>query len=583
MEQAGHEIWLKDALVFFVAAGLIVPLLKALRMPSVLGYLLAGIVLGPQGISSVASEWMPFGVLTISEPEAAARLAELGVLFLLFLVGLELSFSKLWALRMSVFGTGSLQIGASTIVIGSVVYGLGLPVSAALIIGLALSLSSTAIVVQLLREQHRTTTPAGRVTLAVLLFQDVLVAPILIAIGLIATTANDQIATVIGAATIKAIVTLAGLLIASWLLLERLLRFVALIGGRDFLIGATLLVIIAASVLTASVGLSMALGAFVAGLLIGGTEFKHQIEVDFDPFKGLLLGLFFMTVGMSLEIRAIAGSLPLVGTGLCALLLIKFAMAAFACRVVTANAPVWLESAFLLAPAGEFAFVVISASLTAGLIPREQATIVTAIVGLSMTVTPLLAYLGRTVAQRLTDARVDQADSTSEMAGHVVIAGFGRVGQIVARILKEEGGQIVGLDVDPDHVAKATKEGWQVYLGDASRREILEHVGLARAAFVVITVDSASDAERIVTATKEIKADISILARARHADHAKALMLAGADFVIPDAVEAGLQLADRALQELGYNADSARDRIAADRDAEYRIGLNSNDGQSRQA
>ena len=292
MGHEGQELLIKDALVFLLAAGLVVPLLRALKLPAVVGFILAGLALGPSGFSAFSDRVPILEYVTISDHAAAAPFAELGVLFLLFLLGLELSFQKLWALKRTVFGAGTMQAVLSALVIGYGLTLIGLPPTEAVIIGLALALSSTAIVMQILVEQKRAARPVGRSALGVLLFQDILVAPILIFVGFTASRGESDLATVLLQASFNGFLALAIIFVIGRFLLRHLFRLAINAGGRDFLMAITLLTVVGASVITYNAGLSLALGAFLAGLLLGETEFKHQTEIDLEPFKGLLLGLF---------------------------------------------------------------------------------------------------------------------------------------------------------------------------------------------------------------------------------------------------------------------------------------------------
>lgn len=567
---AGQEVWLKDVIVFLVAAGLIVPLLRRWKMSAVLGFLLAGMALGPFGLGQFVPRLPVLEYITISEPETAAPFAELGVLFLLFLLGLELSFQKLWQLRRAVFGIGGLQAFVSAGLIAGAAWVAGLPPPAALTVGFALALSSTAIVMQVLAEERRTLQPVGRTSLAVLLFQDILVAPILILVGFLSRDSETGLLTAMLEALVQGTIAIAIIVLIGRFGLNRVFRYAAQ-GGRDFLMALLLLVVVGAAVLTAGAGLSLALGAFLAGLLLGETEFKHQAEVDLEPFKGLLLGLFFMTVGMGLDLQGVLRDLWVIAGGLLGLLLLKGVIAFFAVRLISGSRPVAIEAAFLLAPAGEFAFVIVAAAGGGALFDPEITTILTAMAALSMLFTPISGRLGRMLAERMgqPDPGVPGVAGLTAPEDHVVIAGFGRVGEAIARVLKTEEAEIVALDRRPGVVSRARKAGWQVYLGDASRPEILMRAGAQGASLFVVTVDDALSAEAMVRAVREVRRDALVLARAQDAHHAHRLSEAGADFIIPDAIEAGLQLAGRALEEYGLAPETVRDRIAAARDAEY--------------
>ena len=575
MTEPGHEILIKDAVVFLFAAGVVVPVFRYLKLPAVVGFMLSGIALGPYALGQLAHQYHFLEYFSISEPEAAAPFAELGVLFLLFLLGLEFSFEKLWGLRRAVFGAGGLQAGVSALAIGLIAWQVGLPAEAAIICGLALALSSTAIVMQLLIEQKQAAQPVGRAALAVLLFQDILVAPILIFVGFVNIEAGTNLTAVLLEALVNGVIAIVAIMIIGRFGLRRMFSLAAAAGGRDFLMALTLLTVVGAAAITATAGLSLALGAFLAGLLLGETEFKHQTEVDLEPFKGILLGLFFMTVGMGLDLPSILSQPWVILAGLGALLLLKLFIGFGALRLFAGKTPMSIEAAFLLAPAGEFAFVVIAAATAVGALAPEPGGMMAAIAGLSMLLIPTLGKVGTFIADRL---RAQEPAHTleedfSDLEGHVIIAGFGRVGHAVARILAAEEADVVALERSAVNVSRARNAGWRAYLGDAARQEILHSAGADGARLFVVTVDDVSAAEGMVRAFHKLRPEVPIIARARDHEHAQRLIDAGAKEVIPDAVESGLQMAGRTLHEFGYNDETIRDRLAAERDEEYhRIG-----------
>ena len=533
--------------------------------------MLSGIALGPYALGQLAHQYHFLEYFSISEPEAAAPFAELGVLFLLFLLGLEFSFEKLWGLRRAVFGAGGLQAGISALAIGLIAWQVGLPAEAAIICGLALALSSTAIVMQLLIEQKQAAQPVGRAALAVLLFQDILVAPILIFVGFVNIEAGTNLTAVLLEALVNGVIAIVVIMIIGRFGLRRMFSLAAAAGGRDFLMALTLLTVVGAAAITATAGLSLALGAFLAGLLLGETEFKHQTEVDLEPFKGILLGLFFMTVGMGLDLPSILSQPWVILAGLAALLLLKLVIGFGALRLFAGTTPMSIEAAFLLAPAGEFAFVVIAAATAVGALAPEPGGMMAAIAGLSMLLIPILGKLGTFIADRL---RAQEPAHTleedfSDLEGHVIIAGFGRVGHAVARILAAEEAEVVALERSAVNVSRARNAGWRAYLGDAARPEILHSAGADGARLFVVTVDDVSAAEGMVRAFHKLRPEVPIIARARDHEHAQRLIDAGAKEVIPDAVESGLQMAGRTLHEFGYNDETIRDRLAAERDEEY--------------
>ncbi|MBU2607246.1 MAG: cation:proton antiporter [Alphaproteobacteria bacterium] len=572
MDGHGYEVLVKDALIFLFAAGVVVPVFRYLRLPSVVGFILAGVVLGPYALGSLAHVQPLLEYVSISDPEAAAPFADLGILFLLFLLGLEFSFEKLWSLRRAVFGAGGLQSMLSAAAIAGAVYWAGLPAEAAIICGLALALSSTAIVMQILVEQKRVTRPIGRTAMSVLLFQDILVAPILIFIGFLAMAEEASVSAVLIEAVVNGLIAVAFIMLVGRFALRPVFRLAAQMGGRDFLMALTLLTVVGAATITASAGLSLALGAFMAGLLLGETEFKHQTEVDLEPFKGLLLGVFFMTVGMALDLPSLVTQPGLILGGLAALLVTKFLIAFLACRLFAGDRLVSLETASLLAPAGEFAFVVVAAAGAAGVLDAGTSGNIAAIAGLSMLLIPVLGRLGGLAVSRLeSDEPATHLDTDfSGLKGHVIIAGFGRVGQTVARILHEEDTEIVALERSAVRLAKARQQGWQVFLGDAARPEILQSAGADGARLFVVTVDDVAAAEAMVASFHKRHPDVPIVVRARDHEHATRLRRAGASQVIPDAIESGLQMAGRALAEFGYDEETVRNRLAAERTEEYR-------------
>jgi CPA2 family monovalent cation:H+ antiporter-2 len=571
---AGHgpsPTLIKDLLVFLIAAGILVPAMRWLKVPAVIGFILAGLALGPFALGRLAQDTPVLEFFSISSAEAALPFAELGVLFLLFLLGVEFSFEKLWALRRVVLGAGGLQSALSAVAVAGVAIAVGLDLPVAMILGLALALSSTAIVMQLLVEEKRAAQPVGRAALGVLLFQDILVAPILIFVGFAALKTDANMAGVLLDALVRGFIALVIIWAIGNYLLGSVFRLAAASGGRDFLMALTLLTVVGAAAITYSAGLSLALGAFLAGLLVGETEFKHQTEVDLEPFKGLLLGLFFITVGMSLNLPVIAAQFGWIMLALTALVAVKVVIAYAACRLFAGNHPLSLEAALLLAPAGEFAFVILTAARAADAIPEAPAVFASAVAGLSMLLTPLLGQLGRRLAHRRGgESGLPQQMDLEHLTGHVILAGYGRVGQSVARLLAGEEAAILALDREPDKIRIARKDGLHAYVGDAARAEFLNASGIARAAMLIVTVDDPERAEAMVRAALAVRPDLTVLARAHDGEHMARLTEAGANHVVPEAIESGLQMVQFALEVFGYDTETVRDRIAQARDEEYR-------------
>ncbi len=559
--------WLKDFLVFLVAAGLIVPLFHRARIGAVLAFLVIGIAVGPHGLGSLTGDYPWIRHLTIGDRQHVTPFAELGVMFLLFIVGLELSASRLWSLRRLVVGVGGVQFALSALAIGAAVAFLSGGGTPAVVLGLCLAMSSTAIVMQLLEEQGRTVTPLGQVALSILLFQDLMVAPVLLATEVLGR-GGTNLWFALGSALGQAVVAVAVLAGAGYFVLRPLFRIAGRTGSRELIMAMALLIVVVMAVATDRLGLSAALGAFLAGVLLSETEYRHQIEIDLAPVKGLLLGLFFITVGMTIDVQAAWAQIGLILALVAILLLLKTIVLLVACGAFRVALPVTAEASILLAQAGEFAFIVVALAAANGVLPAPLALLATVVAGLSMMATPVLAIVGRglgRVLQRSADAEHSPSTDTAEMSDHVVIGGYGRVGQAIARLLTAENVPFVALDTDGRAVAEQRKLGGRVYFGDAARLEMLERVGAARARAFVVTVNAPRAAERMVAAAHRQRPDAPVLARAKDADHAARLLKLGAVGVIPEAVEASLQLGGRVLEALGLPDEAVASRLATER------------------
>ena len=565
-----NEVWLKDVAVFLAAAGIAAPFFRALKQSAVLAFLLAGVLLGPFGLGRLVESipWLHF--VTISDPHAVEPMGEAGILFLLFMLGLELSFGRLWALRKDVFGLGAFQVLLSATLIGAVAMFMGLEAGPASVIGLALALSSTAIVMQILIEDRKAATPTGRTAFSVLLFQDIIVAPILILVGFLGI-GGGSLLPAIGQAVIGGAFAIAFIGLVGRFAVRPAFQLAASAGGREMMLALTLLAVLGASAATAYAGLSLALGAFLAGLLLGETEFKTQIEIDLEPFKGLLIGLFFMTVGMGVDPLELAASWPIILGGTSALILGKGVLVYSGARLFGKPRHVGVQVATLLGPAGEFAFVVVGAAVAANVIGVQVAAQITAMAGLSMLITPFIARAGSRLADRLLpgDLGVHNHAPDDMPDGHVIIAGYGRVGRLLGELLLEENADIIAIDTDPKRIAQCRKDGIRIYYGDAGRIETLIKAGVESAAQFIVTVDDPDKAERVVRAVRSRRKDAPITARATDRKHADRLITAGASFVIHEAAEAALQLAVHALQDFGMSPDAARARITRAREEIY--------------
>ncbi len=566
-----HAEHLKSVLIFLVAAGILVPLLHRF-LGTVLGFLLIGLVLGPFGIGYL-DDFYPFlQYVTLEDPKAAEPLAELGVVFLLFLLGMELSLPRLWQLRRYVLGVGLVQVAICIVVIGTTIRMSGITPPTGLILGMCFALSSTAIVMQLLIDQHRAATPVGRVALSVLLFQDLMVVPVLFAIGILeARNAGDKSLVDLLLPFGQAFVAVGVIMVVGRYVVTPLMRSAARTGSRELIMAITLTIVVGISAATGASGLSVALGAFLAGLLLSDSEYRHQIEVDLDPFKGLLLGIFFVTVGMVIDLKVVWNHIGWILLALVGLIAVKASALYFAARLFKVARPVAAEVALLLAQGGEFAFIVIGLASGKGLLDQEIATSAIAVAGLSMMVTPLLASVARRIAERLDtmdhEHHTPEA-GTAELRDHVVIGGFGRVGQTVARVLDSENVPWIAFDTNGALVTEQREQDRPVYFGDASRHEILHHAGIRKARAFIVTLGSAEATERMVAEIIKLRPKAMVLARAKDSEHALRLTKLGAADAIPEAVEASLQLAGRLLENLDFPEEVADRRIADIRNLE---------------
>ena len=576
----GHDIpgGYKDVVLFLATAGIIVPLFRRWRISPILGFLGAGVVLGPSGLGALADRfgWLKF--VTIGNPQEVAQLAEFGVVFLLFMIGLELSWERLRLMRRYVFGLGALQVGLCLAAIAGVALAAGLPPAAAAAVGAALSLSSTAVVMPILAEHKRQHSTAGRATFSVLLFQDLAVAPILITLAMLGR-GGQSFSPRLLLAFAPAVLGVAGLVAFGRLLLRPMLKSVARAKSEELFMAASLLVVIGAGLVSAMVGLSMALGAFIAGLLLAETEYRHEVEVTIEPFKGLLLGLFFLSVGIGLDLSLLA-TRPLTIIGTTAGLIVLNAAVVFGLARLFGLA--WrsaAETALLLAAGGEFAFVILSEAMGAGVVDRGLGEAVQVSSTLSMMCIPALAAMGLRIGGRkvggegLAAEPEAVAGDGAAAAPRVLVVGYGRVGRLVGEMLGRHQIPWVGAERDPRLVEAGRHAGEQIYYGDAARPEFLRRCGLETAAALVVTMDAPDGVETIVATARGLRPDLTIVARARDARQAQRLYELGATDAVPETVEASLQLSEAVLVEIGVPMGLIIASIHERRD-EFRKALN---------
>ena len=574
----GHDIpgGYKDVVLFLATAGIIVPLFRRWKISPILGFLGAGVVLGPSGLGALATRfgWLRF--VTIGNPQEVAQLAEFGVVFLLFMIGLELSWERLRLMRRYVFGLGALQVGLCLAAIAGVALAVGLPPAAAAAIGAALSLSSTAVVMPILAEAKRQHSTAGRATFSVLLFQDLAVAPILITLAMLGR-GHQAFSPKLLLTFAPAVLGVAGLVAFGRLLLRPMLKSVARAKSEELFMAASLLVVIGAGLVSAMVGLSMALGAFIAGLLLAETEYRHEVEVTIEPFKGLLLGLFFLSVGIGLDLSLLAAKpLVIVGTTL-GLIALNASVVFGLARLFGLAWRSAAETALLLAAGGEFAFVILSEAMGAGVVDRALGQAVQVSSTLSMMCIPFLAGLGLKIGGRKVGGEglaADPGPIPDEAAPpRVLVVGYGRVGRLGGEMLTRHEIPWVAAERDPKLVEAGRRSGEQLYYGDASRPEFLKRCGLETAPALVVTMDAPDGVETIVATARGLRPDLTIVARARDARQAQRLYELGATDAVPETVEASLQLSEAVLVEIGVPMGLIIASIHERRDA-FRKALN---------
>jgi CPA2 family monovalent cation:H+ antiporter-2 len=512
--------------------------------------MLVGVAVGPFGLAMLADRLPLLGAITLNRPETIAPIAELGISMMMFMIGLELSLERLRVMRRLVFGFGVLQFVLCAVAIAVIAYALGAPPLLAVVAGPALSMSSTAVVVQVLSQEKRLGGPIGRSSLGVLLLQDIAAVPVLFAISVFGAGGGAR-----SWALVQAIVVVLGLIAAGRLVLRPLFRGVARTGSPELFVAACLLVILATGLATAMVGLPMELGSLIAGLLLAETEFRRQIEVTIDPFKGLLLGVFLISVGMSLDLADIAADASRVILGGVVLVALKLAIIACLARAFGVRWLTGLQAGLLIGPGGEFGFVILNLAHAEGLISADVVRFPVVIAAATMACIPLLSALGRRMARHAPVARaVDPAlllPQLDDAASRVIIAGFGRVGQTVASLLERHSVAYVAVDSDADRIAAQRKVRRSVYWGDITQAELLHRLHLETARALVVTMGDHAASDRLVATARAARPDLLIVVRARDARHAAHLYAIGATDAVPETIEASLQLSEAVLVEIG--------------------------------
>jgi CPA2 family monovalent cation:H+ antiporter-2 len=569
-----------DALVVLGTAGVVIPFVRRVGGSPVIGYLAAGAILGPLGLGALKGELPFLRWLTVTDAANVAGIAELGVVFLLFLIGLELSFERLATMRRLVFGLGGAQVTITTAVLTGLIAAFGASADVALVVGFCLALSSTAIVLEVLASRRRLSTSTGRATFAVLLAQDLAVVPLILLIAVLGS-AGDGGSVLAGLATalLKAVMALLVIVAAGRFLLRPLLRLVATSGTPELFIAATLFVVVGSGVAAGIAGLSMALGAFVAGLMLAETEYRKAIETIIEPFKALLLGVFFFTIGMRIDVREVVANPHTVAAAVAGLVALKAAIAYGLMRVFRLGHAAAMEASLVLGPGGEFAFVGVALALGVGLVPPATASFVLVVTAIGMGLIPWLETVGRQV-QPVDKPHVEPPPEDG--TDHAIIVGYGRFGKLVGEMLRRHELTFLATDSDPTAVALARRRGEAVYFGNATDMAYLESCGLARARALILTIHDQRATETIVRQVRERHPDLTIVARARDADHARHLYALGVTDAVPETIEASLQLSEAVLVGLGRAAGPVIASIHEKRD-EFRHELQQAAQQAGQA
>ena len=552
--------FLSDVLIFLVAAVIVAPIFQRLRSSLVLGFLVAGFLIGPHGLALIDSSATTRG------------LADLGVIFLLFTIGLELNIERLRVIRSYIFGLGGAQVIITGGAIGLAAGFAGLNLESAILIGGGLALSSTAVVLQLLSERGELASRVGRTSLAILLLQDLAVVPLLALVPSLSGAQEELVLTVLWT-LVKGVIGVAAIFAVGRLVLRPLFRAIAIGRSPELFAAMTLLVLLGTSWATAQLGLSMAIGGFLAGLLLAETEYRHQVAAEIAPFRGLLLGLFFMTVGMAIDLRFAAARLDVVLAIAAVLIFGKSLIIAGLARLAGHSAGSAIHVGLLLAQGGEFAFIMFGLAMTVGVLAPDIANVLMVGVALSMCATPLLAGLGRRINDRLEALAAgtveDIGEEADDLTDHVIVLGFGRVGQAVAQTLAAAEIAYVAIEYETTRVTEARAKSLPVFYGDATRPEMLRAVGAGRARAAVVTMDDPAAAERAVHLLNQHHPHLHIFVRARDSGHRRRLEAAGATGIVHETFEMSLQLGGSVLRRLGTPDERVQEIITEHRADDY--------------
>ncbi len=536
---------MSDALVILGAAGIVIPVFHRFRITPVIGFILIGLLVGPFGLGRLVPQAPWLYHVTITEPEALEPFAEFGIVLLLFTIGLELSFNRLWAMRRLVFGLGALEL---VIIGGLLAFALswtGLNTTAAFALGFALALSSTAIVLPI----SGTTNPVGRAALSMLLFEDIAIVPMIFVLGALAPYAQSEGWEGLVGTLWQGLVVVIALLVIGRLVLPRLFAQAARTKSPELFLAASLLVVMGASLATAATGLSPIVGALIAGLLIAETEYHGEVEGIIEPFKGLALGIFLITVGMSVDLWKVWAQIGSIAVAVVGVLALKALVTSVLLRLMGARRSTAAETGVLMASPSETTLIVLSAATAALIVDRETAQFWQIVTAIGLTVTPLLARLGRLAARRVEP--MPHLDEDDRGEPRVIIVGIGRVGRLVADMLDVHGKPYIAIDSDSDLIGRALRKGYKATFGDAARGRALDRLGVDYSPAVILTMDEPVLAQRLTGKLRRDHPDLPIIVRARDLNHATALYRAGATHAVPETLESSLQLSEAVLVDIG--------------------------------
>ena len=537
-----------NALVVLGAAGIVIPAFARFRISPVIGFILVGLLVGPSGLGALAADYPWLRHITIASSEDIALFGEFGIILLLFSIGLELSFRRLWQLRKLVFGIGAAELLLGGAILGTALFLLGdHSTAAAYGLGIALALSSTALVLPI----AGTKSAVGRASFAMLLFEDLAIVPIIFVLGALSPIAASNNTELMLTTLWEGALVVAILAVAGWFLLPRIFAQAARAKDPELFLAASLLVVIVAALATAAVGLSPIVGALLAGLMIAETEYHGEVEAITAPFKGLALGVFLISVGMGLNLKTIAAQWPELIAAVVGVVLIKSIVTAALLRFSgAARRGTAAEVGLLMASPSETTLIVLATALQAQLISRTTAEFWQLVTAIGLTITPLLARVGHDVARRI-EMRSGDAQEEETPEGRTVVVGFGRVGRTVAELLREHQRRYVAVDADIDTVAAARRDGFSVRFADVARPGSLDRMGIENADAIVLTMDDPVQQLRMTRQLRQKYPELPIISRARDADHAAALYRAGATDAVPETLESSLQLAEAVLVDLG--------------------------------